>query len=77
MLVGCYDPEWQRFSPGSLLFAAWAADSLARGDMVLEFGGDHLDYKEHWATERVQSHHLRLFGRTPRGRLKSWLRPRP
>ncbi len=76
MLVGCYDPEWHRFSPGSQLFAAWAADSLARGDRVLEFGGDHLDYKEHWATECVPSHHLRLFGRTFKGRLKAALRAR-
>lgn len=73
MLVGAYDPAWARFSPGSLLFALWAADSLERGDRVLEFGGDYLEYKEHWTTETLASYHLRLFGRTPRGRLKALL----
>lgn len=73
MLVGAYDPAWARFSPGSQLFARWAADSLARGDRVLEFGGDFLEYKEHWATETLPSYHLRLFGRTLRGRLKALL----
>ncbi len=73
MLIGAYDPEWQRFSPGSQLLARWSRDSLERGDRVLEFGGDYLEYKDHWATERTHSHHLRLFGRTVRGRLKALL----
>jgi len=77
MLIGAYDPDWARFSPGSVLFARWARDSLERGDRVLEFGGDYLEYKDHWATERVSSHHLRLFGRTVRGRLKALLEREP
>lgn len=73
MMIGGYDPEWHRFSPGSQLFVAWAADSVTRGDRVLEFGSEHLEYKSHWATDHVQSFHLRIFGRTIRGRLK-WSR---
>jgi CelD/BcsL family acetyltransferase involved in cellulose biosynthesis len=73
MLIGGYDPAWRRYSPGSLLFSRWAQDSIARGDRVLEFGGDYVDYKAHWATETTSSYHLRVLGRTLRGRLKSAL----
>jgi len=73
MVFGCFDQELERFSPGTVLFVDELMDSHARGDRIIELGGEYLGYKEQWAKNKVPSFRLRLRGRTLLARLASCL----
>jgi len=71
MIFGCFDKELERFSPGTVLFVDELMDSHARGDRIIELGGEYLGYKEQWAKEKIPAFRLRLRGRTFLARLRS------
>ena len=73
MIFGAYDQKLRDCSPGTALFTEWLKDSHARGDRVLEFGGEFLDYKEKWTREKKPSYHLRIPGGTVKARLKAMM----
>lgn len=64
MLLGAFEEKFSPYSPGSVLFAHWLADSHARGDRIIEYGGYPAAYRANWAGESVTSYHLRHYGQT-------------
>ena len=74
MLFGAYDPDYADASPGSACLSEILQDGFLRGDSVLEFGGDYLDYKKLWTKSMTPSYHIRIYGRTPRALVSRWIR---
>ncbi len=74
MLFGSYDRAYADWSPGNAIFSEIIQDGIRHGDKVLEFGGEHLDYKRLWTKNAVFSHRIRIFGRTPRAKVKRCIR---
>ena len=74
MMFGSYDRAYADWSPGNAIFSEIVQDGIKRGDKLLEFGGEHLDYKRLWTKDASFSYHMRIYGRTPRAKVKRWLR---
>lgn len=70
LIFGGFDAEFKKYGPGSVLFVDEVRDGHGRGDRVLEFGGEFLDYKEQWTRDTVSSYQLRMRGRTPFARVR-------
>ena len=73
MLFGAFDPEYADASPGSACLSEILQDGFLRGDSVLEFGGDYLDYKKLWTKSTIPSYHIRIYGRSLRARIRHWV----
>ncbi len=74
MLFGSYDRAYADWSPGNAIFSEIVQDGIKRGDKIVEFGGEHLDYKRLWTKDAAFSYRIRIYGRTPRAKVKVWLR---
>jgi len=74
MMFGSYDRTYADWSPGNAIFSEIVQDGIKRGDRLLEFGGEHLDYKRLWTKDSSFSYRIRIYGRTPRAKVKRWIR---
>lgn len=63
------DPDWDRWSPGTLLIHLSLADAQGSGVREYDFLRGEEEYKERWATGKRPVLRLRFFNDTPTGRL--------
>jgi CelD/BcsL family acetyltransferase involved in cellulose biosynthesis len=65
-----YDPRYTCIRPGSLLLARSLEDSFRRGDLQLDLGVDHAQYKRQWSTRTLPSYRYTHYAPTsPRSQL--------
>jgi len=78
LMVTCYDQAYATYGPGAMILRGLLLDSQQRGDRVIDFGGEALDWKRSWATKEIPLYQLECgLGGLP-GRLwslKQRLRP--
>ena len=72
MLFGTYNQEYARFSPGNAILSEILQDSYSRGDRIVDFGGEFLEYKKLWTKIAAYSYHLRIYGNTLKAKVKQW-----
>jgi CelD/BcsL family acetyltransferase involved in cellulose biosynthesis len=80
VLKGGFDPDWARYSPGSVLTHGSLERAFAEpGLSVYEFVGRDDAYKLTWSAVTRERVRLRAFGRTPAGTVErlAWARGGP
>jgi hypothetical protein len=74
MLFGSYNPDYADWSPGNAILSEIIQDSFKQNYHSIEFGGEYLDYKKLWTKDFSYSYHLRIYGKTIRSRIKTYMR---
>ncbi|MCX7003422.1 MAG: GNAT family N-acetyltransferase [bacterium] len=58
LLVTCYDKAYAKYGPGAMILRGLLRDSQTRGDRVIDFGGEALDWKRGWANKEITMYHV-------------------
>ncbi|MCX7003421.1 MAG: GNAT family N-acetyltransferase [bacterium] len=53
LMFTCYDQAYAKYGPGAMIFRGLLLDSQTRGDRVIDFGGEALDWKRGWANTEI------------------------
>jgi CelD/BcsL family acetyltransferase involved in cellulose biosynthesis len=64
-----YNPEFQQYSLGAVLFAYALEDAIAEGAREFDLLRGHHDYKNHWATEERNTIRLAVGNETLKGKV--------
>jgi Acetyltransferase (GNAT) domain len=60
LIFGCYDQSYFDYSVGTVLMTELIQNGHTRGDRVIEFGGEYLEYKKMWGNEEENAYALKL-----------------
>ena len=58
LMVTCYDQAYAKYGPGAMILRGLLLDSQQRGDRVIDFGGEALDWKRGWANKETPMYQI-------------------
>ena len=58
LLFTCYDKAYAKYGPGAIILRELLLDSQRRGDRVIDFGGEALDWKRGWANNEITMYQI-------------------
>ncbi|MCX7003423.1 MAG: GNAT family N-acetyltransferase [bacterium] len=58
LMLTCYDKAYAKCYPGAVILRRLLLDSQSRGDRVIDFGGEALDWKRGWANKEIAMYQI-------------------